>query len=184
MTEADDQLYAYDPDADCSMNVRARGEGIEGRPIVSTARSSRYASRRYTPKAPPSTQAGGLRDDHHDDDEGQSEGLGEEDTVLVHNRKIKTTLALLQTLHAQTRFWVSRLAALLPTPGEGDTTVQLAPRDVLELELGPLSTLDAHFIEWLAKEYGAGVQVTVRRGWRDILGLVFTIGGGASAPSL
>ena len=168
------------------MHVRARGEGIEGRPIVSTARSNRYASRRYAPKPPPSIQAGGLRDDHRDDDEGQtgeSEGLEEEDTVLVHNRKSKTTLALLQTLHAQTRFWISRLAALLPTPGEGDTTVQLAPRDVLELELGPLSTLDAHFIEWLAEEYGAGVRVTVRRGWRDILGLVFTLGGGASAPS-
>jgi hypothetical protein len=105
--------------------------------------------------------------------------------VLVHSRKSKTTLALLQTFqfHAQTRFWVLRLTALLPTPGEGETVVQLTSRDVLELELGPLNTLDAQFVEWLAEEYGAGARVSVRRGWRDVLGLVFALGGGAPAPS-
>ena len=90
---------------------------------------------------------------------------------------------MLHTLHAQTRFWVQveRLTALLPAPDEekGETVGELTPRDVLELELGPLSTLDAEFVEWLAEEYGGGVRVSVRRGWRDVLGLVFAPCGGA-----
>jgi len=32
--------------------------------------------------------------------------------------------------------------------------MQLALQDVLELEVSPLSYLDAHFIEWLMEEYG------------------------------
>jgi hypothetical protein len=149
------------------------------------------------------------------DDEDEAEE-GEEDAVLVYNRQARTTLALLQTFHAQTRFWLSRLAALLPphcttTSARGElrtneegaaaeeeeeereevVLVQLAPRDVLELELSPLSSLDAHFVEWLAEEYGASVgagsgvsvSVSVRRGWRDLLGLVIAVGGGWSVSS-
>jgi len=33
--------------------------------------------------------------------------------------------------------------------------MQLAPQGVLKLEVSLLSCLDAHFIEWLAEEYGA-----------------------------
>jgi hypothetical protein len=145
------------------------------------------------------------KDAYRDDDE---EG---ESVALVHDRQSRTTLALLQTFHAQTRFWLSRLATLLPPQcaatsasgevrtnelggTEGETSerdevvvVQLAPRDVFELELSPLSSLDAQFVEWLVEEYGAGsdmrVSVSVRRGWRDLLGLVFTVGGGSSSPS-
>jgi hypothetical protein len=123
----------------------------------------------------------------------------------VRNRQSRTTLALLQTFHAQTRFWLSRLASLLPpapqpehdsmaTDADADTDadsemtvqVQLTARDVVELELSPLSTLDARFVEWLGEEYGYGsTRVTVRRGWRDLLRLVFAMGGGGggSAPS-
>jgi hypothetical protein len=146
------------------------------------------------------------KDAYHDDDEEGEEG---ESAALVHDRQRRTTLALLQTFHAQTRFWLSRLATLLPPQrtstsasgelrtnelggAEGETgvrdevvVVQLAPRDVLKLELSPLSSLDAQFVEWLVEEYGAGsdmrMSVSVRRGWRDLLGLVFTVlvGGGS-----
>jgi hypothetical protein len=147
------------------------------------------------------------KDAYRDDDEGE-EG---ESAALVHDRQSRTTLALLQTFHAQTRFWLSRLATLLPPQctatsasgelrtselggTEGGTSerdevvvVQLAPRDVFELELSPLSSLDAQFVEWLVEEYGAGsdmrVSVSVRRGWRDLLGLVFTVGGGSGSSS-
>ncbi|KAH9954085.1 hypothetical protein BC827DRAFT_1262315 [Russula dissimulans] len=209
------------------VRVRAHGEGIEGRPMTITGGSARTTSRpyrrvskRYLPSpwtAAPSTQDDAPKDmynDDDDDDDVQVEDEGEEEgAVLVHNRQSRTTLALLQTFHAQTRFWLSRLAALLPPPPppppppasealidvDGDVgqegqreraaekavVIQLAPRDVLELELGPLSDLDARFVEWLAEEYSAraGVRVSVRRGWRDLFGLVFASGGGASSSS-
>ena len=199
---------------DNPVRVRAHGEGIEGRPIAVAAaggstrtRSYRRATQRYLPSpwmttTPSVTGDEVPKDAYHDDDEDGEEG---ESAALVHDRQRRTTLALLQTFHAQTRFWLSRLATLLPPQRtatsasgesraielEGETrerdevvVVQLAPRDVLELELSPLSSLDAQFVEWLVEEYGAGsgipVSVSVRRGWRDLLGLVFTVlvGGG------
>jgi hypothetical protein len=204
---------------DNPVRVRAHGEGIEGRPIAPAAaggstrtRSYRRVTKRYLP-SPWMTTTPSVADDdvtkdaYRDDEEEREEG---ESTAMVHDRQSRTTLALLQTFHAQTRFWLSRLATLLPphctatsTSGEprtnerggsaeGETgeqdevaVVQLAPRDVLELELSPLSSLDAHFVEWLVEEYGAGsgmrVSVSVRRGWRDLLGLVFTAGSGSSS---
>ena len=198
--------------ADVPVRVRAHGEGIEGRPMVAmggTARSRSYrrASERYFPSPWPATsltQDTAPKDAYKDDDEeGEDGDEDEDDAVLVRNRQSRTTLALLQTFHAQTRFWLSRLASLLPPPPHTahDSTstdpntdpdadsgtpveVQLSPRDVLELELSPLSNLDARFVEWLAEEYGYGAtRVSVSRGWRDLLGLVFAIGGAASTSS-
>jgi len=212
------------------VRVRPHGEGIEGRPMTvpggsTRRRSFRRASERSFPEPwtdAPSTQDGApkdiYKDDDDDDDDGdeeaeeEEEGEDRDDAVLVRDRQSRTTLALLQTFHAQTRFWLSRLAALLPprtdhdhettytdgpAPDDGDAredeggaemVVQLAPRDVLELELSPLSSLDARFVEWLAEEYGAsragaGVRVFVKRGWRDLLGLVFTVGGASLSSS-
>ena len=209
-TETEEDRFLDNP-----VRVRARGEGIEGRPIALAAaggstrtRSYRRATQRYLPSpwmatTPSVTEV--TKDPYRDDDE---EG---EPAALVHDRQSRTTLALLQTFHAQTRFWLSRLATLLPPQctvtsasgelrtnelggTEGETgerdevvVVQLAPRDVLELELSPLSSLDAQFVEWLVEEYGAGpgvrVSASVRRGWRDLFGLVFTVGGGGSDSS-
>jgi hypothetical protein len=205
---------------DNPVRVRTHGEGIEGRPMVvaaaggsSRTRSYRRASQRYLPSpwmatTPPVANDDVTKDTYRDDDE---EGEEEESAALVNDRQRRTTLALLQTFHAQTRFWLSRLATLLPpqctaTSASGElrtdelggaeretrerdevAVVQLAPRDVLQLELSPLSSLDAQFVEWLVEEYGAGsgmrVSVSVRRGWRDLLGLVFTVGGGGSSSS-
>ena len=201
---------------DNPVRVRAHGEGIEGRPIaVATAggstrtRSYRRTTQRYLPSPWMATTTSVTDDEmtkdaYHDDNEEGDEG---ESAALVRDRQSRTTLALLQTFHAQTRFWLSRLGTLLPPPsasGELRTNelggteeetrerdevvvVQLAPRDVLELELSPLSSLDAQFVEWLVEEYGAGsgmsVTVSVRRGWRDLLGLVFPLGGSGSSSS-
>ena len=47
------------------------------------------------------------------------------------------------------------------------------PKDVVQLELGPkFSRLDARFVEWLEEDSGGGTRVLVRRGWKDLVGLV------------
>ncbi|KAH8985050.1 hypothetical protein EDB86DRAFT_3105849 [Lactarius hatsudake] len=145
-------------------HVRAYGDGIEGR------RSS------YRPQG--------------DDDVGKygSGSSGDEDedgAVLVRSRQTRTTLALLQTFHAQTRFLLSRLATVLPSTASSLPDAQLTPRDLLALALGPLSSLDARFVEWLAEEYAGGARVSVRRGWRDLLGGLVgaAVGGSGSASS-
>jgi hypothetical protein len=221
--EAEAEEYGFTDDP---VRVRAHGEGIEGRPMTAAGSSARSRSYRRASElqfpsprtAAPSTQdpapKGAYRDDG--DEEGEEEGEDVDDAVVVRDRQSRTTLALLQTFHAQTRFWLSRLGALLqhrtasestvtgasgrdaaavpedPDSGEGErgaeTVVQLTPRDVLELELSPLSSLDARFVEWLAEEYGASragarVRVNVRRGWRDLLGLVFTAASASSASA-
>ncbi|KZT03059.1 uncharacterized protein LAESUDRAFT_814904 [Laetiporus sulphureus 93-53] len=97
-------------------------------------------------------------------------------------RQVLTTLALLQTFHANTVMMLERLAELLPQrrtqsrhEGPPDVVV-LTPKDVASFELAPFSGLDARFLEWLADEYGGGVRITVRRGWRDLVGLVLGFG--------
>ncbi|KAI6145014.1 hypothetical protein BKA82DRAFT_652193 [Pisolithus tinctorius] len=120
-------------------------------------------------------------------------------------RQIRTTLALLQTFHANTCFQLSRLAELTSpatgrasamattgqlvdvpsiaetpdpsTPALPDTNViYLTPRDVLSFELGPFSSLDARYLEWLGEEYGGGKKVVVKRGWKDLLGVLLGFG--------
>ena len=90
-----------------------------------------------------------------------------------HDRKILTTLALLQTFHANTCFQLSRLASILPsTPG----TVYLSPKDIQSFELSPLSSFDARYVEWLAEEYGGGSRVEAKKGsWRDWVGIILGI---------
>ncbi|KAG1820030.1 hypothetical protein EV424DRAFT_1403194 [Suillus variegatus] len=96
-----------------------------------------------------------------------------------HDRQILTTLALLQTFHANTSFQLSRLVDLLPsvTSGTPETSViYITPKDMVSFELGPLSSLDARYLEWLADEYGAGSQIVVKRGWKDLFGMIFGFG--------
>ncbi|KAF8264240.1 hypothetical protein EI94DRAFT_1738825 [Lactarius quietus] len=152
--------------------VRARGEGIEGRPASYRRRGP--GVRAGTGKYDSDSSGGGEEDEQEEEEE-------EHGAVLVRSRQTRTTLALLQTFHAQTRFLLSRLATVLP-PTDGPQ-LTLTPRDLLVLELGPLSALDARFVEWLAEEYvsAGGARVCVRRGWRDLLGgLVGAAVGGSS----
>jgi len=95
-----------------------------------------------------------------------------------------TTLALLEAFHTNTSLMLTRLAELLPQRrvisrlenGGIPATVVLTPKDVMSFELGPFSALDARFVEWLGEEYGGGMRVVVRRGWRDLVGLVLGFG--------
>ncbi|KAM5541519.1 hypothetical protein V8D89_004709 [Ganoderma adspersum] len=128
-------------------------------------------------------------------------GLEDAEASARRNRQVLTTLALLQTFHANTTAIVSRLGTLLETRklcnvttssrrlglgssaglvGEGSSdgagTVMLTPKDVMSFELGPFSGLDARFVEWLGEEYGGGVRVLVKRGWRDLVGLILGLG--------
>jgi len=105
-----------------------------------------------------------------------------------------TTMALLQTFHAHTVFQLSVLGNLLSQQGVklpyaltnngGGTSitttnqvVSLTPKDIVAFELGPFSSLDARYLEWLAAEYaGDQVNVIVKRSWRDLLGAIFGYG--------
>ncbi|KAJ2988251.1 hypothetical protein NUW54_g9171 [Trametes sanguinea] len=55
-------------------------------------------------------------------------------------------------------------------------TVLFTPKDVMSFELGPFSGLDARFVEWLGEEYGGGMRVLVKRGWKDLFGLILGFG--------
>ncbi|KAH9170844.1 hypothetical protein EDB89DRAFT_1976267 [Lactarius sanguifluus] len=54
---------------------------------------------------------------------------------------------------------------------------------MLARALGPLSSLDARFIEWLAEEYADGARMSVRRGWRDLRGGLVGAGVGGSGTA-
>lgn len=183
-------------------HVRAHGDGIEGRPASYRQRGMRLrpATHDDAGKYDSDSSSGGGGGGEGEDVEGDEGRAGEEEdgdgAVLVRSRQARTTLALLQTFHAQTRFLLSRLATVLPSapaaslaPDGGGAAqqqrqVQLTPRDLLALALGPLSSLDTRFIEWLAEEYAGGARVSVRRGWRDLLGgLVGAAVGGSGAAS-
>ncbi|KAJ8515463.1 hypothetical protein ONZ45_g7114 [Pleurotus djamor] len=85
-----------------------------------------------------------------------------------------TTLALLQTFHAHTCFQLSQLEALvIRNPSVDESILYLSPKDVLSFELGPWSSLDGRYLEWLAEEYAPGMTVIMKRGWKDMLGVIF-----------
>ncbi len=115
--------------------------------------------------------------------------------------QVYTTMALLQTFHAHTTFQLSVLEDLLrtklPNPPNnggasasrtvvdasdqetpaGEQVVMLTPKDFLAFELGPFSSLDAKYLEWLAEQYAGGeIKVVVKRNWRDLLGVFFGYG--------
>ena len=46
------------------------------------------------------------------------------------------------------------------------------PMDVMSLELGPFSGLDARFVEWRREDYSGKTLVFVQRGWKDLVGLI------------
>jgi hypothetical protein len=186
--------------------VRGIGAGIEGRPSMSSSgpgieyrASPNKASRRRRRRRREISGTSTLVEPDHvsdrEDDDGSEEGSDPDDGKAALERRasqVRLTRALLQTFHAHTRFTLDTLAGFLPTDragrytdasngiaaatSEGDDVVLLSPKDVLAFELGPLSSLDARFVEWLGDEYGGGVRLAVRRGWRDLFGLVFGLG--------
>lgn len=111
----------------------------------------------------------------------------EDDLVLVDDtraRKISTALALLGVFHSNTTTLLARFADILPqrsshshnmTNAGSGSLIVLTPKDLMSFDLGPLNGLDGHFVEWIAEEYGGGTRVVVRRGWRDIVALIFNL---------
>ncbi|KAI0064962.1 hypothetical protein BV25DRAFT_1906451 [Artomyces pyxidatus] len=178
-----------------TVHVRTLGSGIEGRPMpgafreppspATTSKAMRRSSgmslwslggRNGRAETSALSPASGASTKDLGDDGDEDDGVVV-DIAAVRDRQLLTTLALLQTFHAHTVFLRSRLATLIPPPEErSDTIVSLSPKDVMSLDLGPLSSLDAKFLEWLAEEYGGGAQITVRKGWRDLFGLMLGFG--------
>jgi hypothetical protein len=93
------------------------------------------------------------------------------------DRQLLTTLSLLQTFHAHTSFQLSILESFLPPAdlisSAVERTIYLSPKDILAFELGPLSGSDARYLEWLAQEYASFVKIVVKRGLKDLLGVIF-----------
>ncbi|KAI0925403.1 hypothetical protein AcV7_005657 [Taiwanofungus camphoratus] len=187
-----------------NLYVRSVGMGIEGRPAfdasTSSGRSLRgmrrssgmsvwtWASSRTDAPAPPEpcldpVIGSPLGERANLKDIGGVEAADNVDEGR-RARQVLTTLALLQTFHINTSIMLARLAELLLMrrlqlrhDGTGTvSTVLLSPKDVISFELGPFSGLDARFVEWLGEEYGGDVKVIVRRGWRDLVGLIFGYG--------
>jgi hypothetical protein len=104
-----------------------------------------------------------------------AEGVDEEGER--RDEQVLTTLSLLQTLHAHTMFQLSVLESFIPqTQSQFDSepeTVYLTPKEVGAFELSPLSAFDAKYLEWLAAEYAGTTRVVLKRGWRDLLGVIF-----------
>ncbi|KAJ6629882.1 hypothetical protein B0H10DRAFT_1985692 [Mycena sp. CBHHK59/15] len=87
--------------------------------------------------------------------------------------QILTTLSLLQTLHAHTAFQLSTLEPFLPKGSAAGKVITFTSKDMTAFELGPLSGMDAKYLEWLASEYGGGASVVVKRGWKELFGAIF-----------
>jgi hypothetical protein len=61
-----------------------------------------------------------------------------------------------------------------PNAAKEVVTITISAKDLTEFELGPFSSLDAKYLEWLGDEYGGGgVRLVVRRGWKDLVGVLF-----------
>ena len=198
-----DDVPSNGPDDDAKsgksrMYVRTVGMGIEGRPqrsnspsldvqedgvlVNRTSKSTRRASGSsiFTWASTRGT-LGGLNSAQ----KARKASTCTEDEELVsvkRARQVTTTLALLQIFQANTEGLLARLSELLPersghshllsSSGAGSPII-LTPKDLLSFDLGPLSGLDGRFIEWLVEVYGNGARVVVRRGWRDVMALIF-----------
>ncbi|CAK5269708.1 unnamed protein product [Mycena citricolor] len=158
--------------------VRNLGLGIEGgpKPSMSSFRTARrssavsWSSGRATINATGTSSfskgKGIAAPEAAVDDEEEDE---DDSTRTEREKQILTTLSLLQTLHAQTSFQLAALDTLLPRSAP---TVVLTSREMPSLGLSPVSSSDARFLEWLAKEYGGDVEVIVKRGWKDAIAAV------------
>lgn len=111
----------------------------------------------------------------------------EEEASRRRNGQLLTTMALLQTFHAHTLFQLSVLEDILARQGVSPASsasdicpqrmIALTPKDIFAFELGPLSSLDVRYLEWLVDEYvGSQTKVLIKRGWKDLLGTIFGYG--------
>lgn len=163
-----------------SSSSSSSSSGTQRRQASSSSAFASMSLPRLSGPDPCSASGSGLGSDHAVDTSVEQASHARQE------RQLPTTLALLQTFHANTCFQLSRLANLLiPVPRVGVSlsgtrttppdveVIYVTPKDVLSFELGPLSTLDARYLEWLAEEYGGGTRFVVKRGWKDLLGVLF-----------
>lgn len=207
--------------ADAPARVRSRGLGIEGRPPRRVGSESAHA-RKASAATAITTSSSLVKEGSgtsvectevatHGDGETESDDANGDGNNTRQNTQ--TTLALLQTFHANTVFWLSRLREVVPPPsavsspgpevtrfnGLGsratdadaeDEAIVITARDLISLELGVLSDLDARFVEWLVEAEGyaststqvsasvptassrRGRRVMVKRGWQELLGIM------------
>ncbi|KAJ6511198.1 hypothetical protein C8R45DRAFT_966334 [Mycena sanguinolenta] len=179
--EGDEDLSLRALSVNTEGHVRSVGMGIEGGPQVAsgsgltptptktTRRSSAmsWSSGKATVTNASSSARGKGAQRAPAEDEGTYETARRDGQIL-------TTLSLLQTLHAQTAFQLSTLEMLLPK--DGADVVTFTSKDMAAFELGPMSGMDARYLEWLALEYGGCEAVIIKRGWRDMLAAVFGYG--------
>ncbi|KAF5341551.1 hypothetical protein D9758_012571 [Tetrapyrgos nigripes] len=160
--------------------MRSLGMGIEGRPVPPSpsARTTRrtsamsWSSGRATLTG--STAPSRLKDQDRDRDQALQEEPELVDDLDRRNGQLLTTLALLQTFHAHTSFQLSTLESFLPPKNERNNGVMvLSPKEILTFELGPFSSVDERYLEWLASEYGEGSTLVIKRSWKDFFGVVF-----------
>jgi hypothetical protein len=156
--------------------------GIEGRPVAPSEIEREGSRTSGSSKA--ARRASGMSvwsKFTSKDADGRPIQLENDDEARLRKREqqILLALALLQTFHAHTTNLLSKLSNYLPrtptsSPGGNLSTIYLSPKDLYVFELGPLSSLDAQFIEWLGEEYGSkvGVKIIVRRGWKDLARVV------------
>ncbi|KAH9946749.1 hypothetical protein B0H21DRAFT_742241 [Amylocystis lapponica] len=177
--------------------VRTVGLGIEGRPVGEVGSSTGRTLRGMRRSSAMSiwTWSSTKGDGQAAHTSGASASIGstpysadiavleqvDDDETARRDRRVLTTLALLQTFRTHTSMVLARLANFLPQPmqaelGDGGNTVVLTPKDVTTFDLGPFSVIDARFVEWLGEEYSGGFRVIVRRSWRDLVGLVLGFG--------
>ncbi|KAG6868851.1 hypothetical protein C0993_008980 [Termitomyces sp. T159_Od127] len=160
--------------------VRNLGMGIEGRPSGTTSTRAMRRSSAMSWSSGRATVVGGQSVDEiggpkaqQDSSSSRGEDSGDADREERADRQLRTTLALLQTLHAHAAFQLAVLASFLPSPSSGSPspgTVSLYPKDMVQFELAPLSSSDAKYLEWLFQEYAGDTQVLIKRGWRDLVG--------------
>ncbi|KAF8628176.1 hypothetical protein AX15_004057 [Amanita polypyramis BW_CC] len=165
--------------------IRNRGMGIEGGPSVNStggigsSSSLGRGTKRTSAMSWSSSRNGTFARSR---EMSSSSAITSESISIVNDfdearerqdKQLLTTLALLQTFHAHTTFHLSILESLLPEDWSSGSVLYLAPKDVLTFELGPLSGNDARYLEWLTYEYAAGTQLVIKRGWRDLLNIIF-----------
>ncbi|KAF5353574.1 hypothetical protein D9757_013711 [Collybiopsis confluens] len=159
--------------------MRNLGAGIEGRPVPLSPTTTTKGMKRTNgmslvlgkgkktaggPLPPPpllQSSESGSQSEHatvvdHDTLESDADADTDADAESDHETQLRTTLALLQTFHAHTSFQLSILESLLPPASERmeSSVLYLVPRDILAFELGPFSSIDVRYLEWLVEEYG------------------------------
>jgi hypothetical protein len=174
-------------------HVRSVGMGIEGGPKVSASASGSGLTRmttKTTRRSSGMSWSSGKATVTNPASPGPSSAKGkgaavqmvpdeediEEYETARRDGQILTTLSLLQTLHAHTAFQLSTLESFLPKDNAPGKVISFTSKDMTAFELGPMSGMDARYLEWLASEYGGGASVVIKRGWKEMLGAIFGYG--------